>query len=94
MKFVMSVEKRSALFCDVTEHGGLIFTEVSEQCIGPIYKGQDVKQEKKVGKTVRSLYRDRCGQCPETSVKVYHSTLRNSPEERRSHQHRGGSLKS
>jgi hypothetical protein len=32
--------------------------------------------------------------CPETSVKEYHSTLRNTPEERRSHQHRGGSLKS
>ena len=31
---------------------------------------------------------------PETSVKDYHSTLRNIPEERRSHQHRGGSLKS
>jgi hypothetical protein len=26
--------------------------------------------------------------CPETSVKDYHSTLRNTPEERRSHQHR------
>ena len=32
--------------------------------------------------------------CPETSVKYYHSTLRNIPEERISHQHRGGSLKS
>jgi hypothetical protein len=31
--------------------------------------------------------------CPETSVKYYHSTLRNIPEERRSHQHRGGSVK-
>jgi hypothetical protein len=31
--------------------------------------------------------------CPETSVKCYHSTLRNTPEERTSHQHRGGSLK-
>ena len=31
---------------------------------------------------------------PETSVKHSHSTLRNSPEERRSHQYRGGSLKS
>jgi hypothetical protein len=29
-----------------------------------------------------------------TSVKDYHSTLRNTPEERRSQQHRGGSLKS
>jgi hypothetical protein len=32
--------------------------------------------------------------CPETSVQNYHPTLRNIPEERRSHQHRGGSLKS
>jgi hypothetical protein len=32
--------------------------------------------------------------CPETSVKDYHSTLPNTSEERRSQQHRGGSLKS
>jgi hypothetical protein len=32
--------------------------------------------------------------CPETSVKEYHSTLRNIPEKRTSHQHLGGSLKS
>jgi hypothetical protein len=32
--------------------------------------------------------------CPEKSVKDYHSTLCNIAEERRSHQHRGGSLKS
>jgi hypothetical protein len=32
--------------------------------------------------------------CPETSVKVYRSTLRNTPEEFISHQHRGRSLKS
>jgi hypothetical protein len=32
--------------------------------------------------------------CPETSVNNYHTTLRNASEERRSHQHRGGSLKS
>jgi hypothetical protein len=31
---------------------------------------------------------------PETSVKDYHSALRNTPEERRSHHHRGGSLRS
>jgi hypothetical protein len=30
----------------------------------------------------------------QTSVKDYHSALRNTSEERRSHQHRGGSLKS
>jgi hypothetical protein len=32
--------------------------------------------------------------CPETSVKDYHSTLCYTPEECRSHQHCGGSLKS
>jgi hypothetical protein len=32
--------------------------------------------------------------CPETSIKDYHTTPRNIPEERRSHQYRGGSLKS
>jgi hypothetical protein len=31
--------------------------------------------------------------CPETSVKDYHSTLRNIAEESTSHQHGGGSLK-
>jgi hypothetical protein len=31
---------------------------------------------------------------PETSVRIYHYTLRNNPEERRSHLHRSGSLKS
>jgi hypothetical protein len=30
--------------------------------------------------------------CPETSVKDYHSTPRYIPEERRSHQHRGGRM--
>jgi len=32
--------------------------------------------------------------CPEMSVRNYLSTLRNIPEERRSHLHLGGSLKS
>jgi hypothetical protein len=32
--------------------------------------------------------------CPETSVKNYHTMPRNNPEEHRSHQHRGRSLKS
>jgi hypothetical protein len=32
--------------------------------------------------------------CPETSVQNYHSTLSNIPEERRSHEHRGESLRS
>jgi len=32
--------------------------------------------------------------CLETSVRIYHYTLRNNPEERRSYIHCGGSLKS
>jgi hypothetical protein len=32
--------------------------------------------------------------CPETSLRNYHSTLRNIPEERIPHLHRSGSLKS
>jgi hypothetical protein len=32
--------------------------------------------------------------CPETSVRIYHTMLRKIPEDRRSHLHRGGSLKS
>jgi len=32
--------------------------------------------------------------CPETSVRNYHYSLRNDPEERRSHLLRGGILKS
>jgi hypothetical protein len=31
--------------------------------------------------------------CPETSVQNYHTTLRNTPEERRSHRHGSGTLK-
>jgi hypothetical protein len=31
--------------------------------------------------------------CPEISITNYHSTLRETPEERRSHLHRGGNLK-
>jgi hypothetical protein len=59
------------------------FTDVSGERIGPIFKGQEVQEEK-----MRPIH------CPETSVKDYHSTLRYTPEESRSHQRRGGSLKS
>jgi hypothetical protein len=53
--------------------------------IGPIFTGQQSDSwPMKMGQII----------CPETSVNDYHSTLLNTPEERRSHQHRGGSLKS
>jgi hypothetical protein len=47
-------------------------------------KGQEVQGPLKIGPI----------RCPETSVKDYHSTLRNTTEQRSCHQHRGGSLKS
>jgi hypothetical protein len=53
-------------------------TDVSGQPICPIFKGQEVQP---IG-------------CPETSVQNYNSTLCNIPEDRISHLHRGGSLKS
>jgi hypothetical protein len=65
------------------------FTDVAGQRIGSIFKGQEVQWlhwtswPLKMGPI----------RCPKTLVKDYHSTLRNTPEERIS-QHRGGSLKS
>jgi hypothetical protein len=47
-------------------------TDVSEQSLGSIFKGQEV-QEGNTGPIG----------CPEKSVENYHSTLRNIPEERR-----------
>jgi hypothetical protein len=67
-----------AFFWGVTQHRVVIFTDVSGQRIGPIFKGQEVQEEYSAW----------------TSVNDYHSTLRYTAEERRSKQHRGGSLKS
>ena len=47
------------------------------QLIGPIFKGEEVQQEEK-----KHLKMGPIG-FPETSVKDYHSTLRNIPEEGR-----------
>ena len=58
---------------------------MSGQPIGPIFKVQ--------GSPSSDLKMGPIG-CPETSVQNYHPTLRNTPEERRSHLHDGGSLKS
>jgi hypothetical protein len=55
--------------------------------IGSIFKGQ--KQSKKT-----LILQDETDRLPETLVTYYQSTLRNMPEERRSHLHHGGSLKS
>jgi hypothetical protein len=51
---------------------------------GPIFKGQEFLWPLKMGPIG----------CSETLVHNHHSTLCNIPEERRSHLHRGGSLKS
>jgi hypothetical protein len=67
---------------DAASNGNPLPTFRDSVC--PIFKGQEF-QKNKAGKKIR---------CPETSVKDYHSTLRNTPEEGISHLHRGGSLKS
>jgi hypothetical protein len=55
-----------------------------------------VKKSKKQVPEILDFWHLKMGpvRCPDTSVKDYHSTVRNTPEECRSHQHRGGSLKS
>jgi len=55
------------------------YTDVPGQLTGPVFLFADISKPI-------------C--CPETSVRNYHYTLRNSPEERGSHLLRGGSLKS
>jgi hypothetical protein len=68
----------SGMLCSVD---GLLDTDVSGQQIGPIFK-------------VQAAWLLKTGpiRCPENFVKDCHS-LRNIPEERRSHLQRGGSLK-
>ena len=60
-----------------------LLNDVSGQRIGPIFKGQEIP---KTGKTAPTG-------CPETSVRIYHSTLRKIPQRRWYRLHRGGSLK-
>ena len=68
---------RYAFFWDITQRRVVIFTDVSGQPIGPIFKDQEIQEEKKDFLTLEDG-----NDCPETSVKNYHSTLRNIPEER------------
>jgi hypothetical protein len=72
---------RSALFWDVMQRRVIIL----DRCFGTNYRshlqGSRPLKMRPIG-------------CPETSVKDYQSTLCNIPEERRSHQHRDGNLKS
>ena len=52
---------RTALFWDITQRRVVILHRRLGQRIGPIFKGQEVEEENKAGKTVRSLYRGTCG---------------------------------
>jgi hypothetical protein len=69
---------RTALFWVITQQVVIIPYRRFGTTIGPIYKGQDMELI--------------C--CSETSVRNYHYSLRNNPEERSSHLLSGGSLKS
>ena len=73
---------RSALFRDITRPRVVI-----------VYRRFGTNVSVPSSRVKESPWRwGRC--CPETAVKNYHRTPHNIPEERRSHQHRGGSLKS
>jgi hypothetical protein len=68
-------------------------TDVSGQPIGSAFKGQEIQEERLSSWTSWPLKVGPIG-CPETLVWNHHSRLCNIPEERGSHVHRGGSLKS
>jgi len=59
------------------------FLNVSGQPLGHIFRGSRILDPQKMGPIG----------CPETSVRNYHYSLRNNPEERSSHLLRDGSLK-
>jgi hypothetical protein len=78
-----------------------MFTDVSGQRIGPVFKGQEIQEKIPFLLGLLDLFfldfltlEDGPICCPETSVNNYHTTPRNIAEERKSNQHRGGSLKS
>jgi hypothetical protein len=77
---------RSALFWGMTRRREVVLYLYQHfgTIIGPIFKDQEVQLTLEYGTDT----------FPETSVKGYHSTLRNISEEHRFHQHLGRSLKS
>jgi hypothetical protein len=79
---------RSALFCNITQ----CWVIVPYRRFGKIYRFH-LKGSRLFSWTFWPLKIGPIG-CPETSVQNYRSTPRNNPEERGSHLHRGGSLKS
>ena len=74
-------------FYDVFYLTSVLFWDITRRCVVILYG--------RFRTTCRShLYGSRVLTRPETSVNNYHTTPCNIPEERRSYQHRGGSLKS
>jgi hypothetical protein len=74
---------RSMLVWGITQRR-MEITDVSGQRIGPIFNCQMASRPLKMGPI----------RCPEMLVRDHHPTLYNTPEERKSHQFRGGSVKS
>jgi hypothetical protein len=72
---------RTALFWVITQR---VLVIPYRQPIGPIFKAQEMDSW--------PFKKGPMG-CPETSVRNYHYSLRNNPEERSSHLLRGGRLK-
>ena len=78
----------SALFCDITRRRVVIVYRRFGTMYGSHFHGSRVFPTRTRPVKMGPI------RCHETSVKNYHTTPRNIPEERRSHQHRGGSLNS
>jgi hypothetical protein len=81
---------RSVFFWGITQHWMVIPYWLWGQHISPIFQGQEVQEET----WATGLFKMGLICCPEMLAKDYHSTLCNTPEKCRSHQHHGGSLKS
>jgi hypothetical protein len=75
---------KSALFWDITERRVILLY----RRFGTTYRSHIQRSWTSSSLTMGQIVR------PETSVNDYHSTSRNSPEQRRSHQHSGRRLKS
>jgi hypothetical protein len=73
-----------------------LFWDISKLRVAIIYRrfGTKYRSHLQGSRSPRRPLKMGSIRCPETSVKNYHSTLCNIPEERRSHQGGGGSLKS
>jgi hypothetical protein len=88
VKYPINVLGSYVLFRDVTSR----WVVVLYRCFGTSYRFH--LQGSRSPRRTYCLLKVGQKNCPETSIQKYHSTLRNAPEERRSHLQRGGSLKS